>query len=79
MIKKRDARIGLAVKTTVRMKWHGLDIPAGTPGALQGVEPRQPAAMVKFDDGEKFGSFVYWLRELRVDPAPTMRMVEIKR
>jgi hypothetical protein len=58
----------LLIGTSVRLKkpihWHGLHIPRGTIGQIISVDGRGTSAMVRFDDGRKYGKFECWIREL---------------
>ncbi len=56
--------IGTFVRTKKAIHWHELSIPRGTIGVIKRIENSGNAALVKFDDGRKYGSFVCWIREL---------------
>lgn len=55
--------IGVSVKTTKRIQWHGLDIPPGTKGVIHRIEGDGRAAHIVFDN-KRYGSFVCWFKEL---------------
>ena len=56
--------IGTSVKLKRAIQWHGLNIPKGAVGVIMRIDGRGTSAMVKFDDGRKYGSFECWIREL---------------
>lgn len=58
--------IGAKVQTTKPIEWHELRIPKGTPGVITSIDKSGKAAMVKFDDGRKYGSFECWVHELKL-------------
>lgn len=55
--------IGVSVKTKKAMHWHDLRIPAGTVGVIVSCHSNN-VVKVKFDDGRKYGSFEFYVREL---------------
>ena len=57
--------IGVKVRTTKPINWHELRIPKGTLGTVQSIEGRG-AALVRFDNGSKYGSFTCWAKELKI-------------
>ena len=55
---------GDVVRTKSEQRWHGMWWPKGTLAVVEYAETRN-AVMIRFDDGRKFGRFIYWNRDLR--------------
>ncbi len=58
--------VGAKVRITKVINWHDLSIPKGTQGVIKSIEGDGKAALVRFDDGRKYGSFVVWAHELKL-------------
>lgn len=54
---------GMPVKTTEKISWHELNIPAGSKGVIKYVTPKGDAIGVQFDN-KRYGSFECWAYEL---------------
>ena len=59
----RSLLIGMPVRTTKRIQWHGLDIPKGTRGYIMAVAKSGDVVNVKFSS--QYGNMECWAKELR--------------